>query len=107
MTMIVRSIGNDGVLEEMIDQGSIVQATKLLDELVAANPNSELAVSLRSLKTSGAAASNRALPASMFERGVAAVQGGNDSFTRRVMAGSRPVAAKGFDLSKSGNWLGK
>ena len=102
--MIRRSnVERDGLTEEMKAQDDA------LATLIAENPNSELAVSLRSLKTSSGTATNRALPASMFERGVRVIQGGADhAFTRRVIEASKPPAQRDyFDRSRSGNWLGK
>lgn len=92
--------GRDGLTKEMKAQDDA------LATLIAENPNSELAVSLRSLKTSNAAASNRVLPASMFESGKA-ILGWNDSFTRKIIAASAPPSAARdyFDRSKPGNWL--
>jgi hypothetical protein len=98
--MIRRNTGKDGLIEEMNAQD------EALAKLIAENPNSELAVSLRTLKTSSGAAANRALPTSLFERGVRTIQGGNDSFTRNVMAASKPPTQRDyFDRSRSGTWL--
>jgi hypothetical protein len=99
--MIRGNTGKDGLTEEMNAQDDA------LATLVAENPNSELAVSLRTLKTSSGAATNRALPASMFERGVRVIQGGTDhAFTRRVIETSKPPTQRDyFDRSRSGTWL--
>jgi hypothetical protein len=113
MTMIRFNIAKDGTLKDDAQRENAVlnpkteeEAIDAINSMVAANPGSELATSLRSLRTSAGAATNRALPASMFERGVRIVQGGTDhAFTRRIMEGSKPRPAKGFAAIKSGDWL--
>jgi len=92
----------------MLHRFSIARDGKL-EEIATQQPNQydEMAQRVISLVTSGGAAANRIEPFDRFAQGVRTIQDANDGFTQRIMAASRPVAAKGFDRSRSGNWLGK
>jgi hypothetical protein len=91
--LIKRRIGNDGVLEEA-------------ESVAMETAPDVMARRVYNMVTSGAAEPNKPLPASMFAAGVRTIRGANDLFTQKVIAASRPVAARsGFDRSGLGDWL--
>ncbi len=66
----------------------------------------EVASHIYNLVTSGASERNQTLPASMFAQGVRTIKGAADSFTRNVMAQSKPVKQRSsFDTRGTDPWL--
>jgi hypothetical protein len=90
--LIKRRIGNDGALEEA-------------ESVAMETAPDVMARKVYNLVTSGASEPNKPLPVSMFQDGRRILEA-SDSFSQRIIADSKPVAAKsGFDRSGLGDWL--
>lgn len=84
------NVGMDGALK--VDTGELTP--------------DEMASRVYNLVTSGASERNQTLPASMFAQGVRAIHGADSSFTRNVMAQSKPVKQRSsFDTRGTDKWL--